>query len=302
MAINYQKTYDTLGHDERLEFQALATKVILEIYPHYRVSPVEAQNADAIYITNQDDNVRIQFPLRELYTRFITTSRTKIDLKETILKDFADMFKTIEDTEYFMNLTDPEWSEAKKYVQPRLTGLRELPDDYEKYVHVPFGEGIVTCFSIFSPQEKLVTRITNEMLEKWEITFDDLYKQAMENFADVTHGMEIVGTGKPRAYLWNEVGYEYAATSLLQGGMRYLIAQTIGSPYRFGIPSSHVFYCWTEFDDEEFQIEMRAMMEREYKRMPSRLSTNIYEVDETGNIKQLKNQPEIPKTPNISNN
>jgi hypothetical protein len=302
MPINYQKTYDTLSYEERAEFQNLTMKVVQEIYPHYSVQPVEPQNPDGIYITNQDGNVRVQFPLRELFTRFVKTAKTRNDLKETILKDFADVFKTIEDTEYFMNLKDPGWNESRDYVQPRLNRIAELPDDPEKYVQTPFGEGVITVVNIVSPDERLVTRVTREMLEKWNISFEELYQKAMDNFADLTDGLELVGTEKPRGCLWNEVGFEYASTGLLLGGLRYLIAQTIGSPYRFGIPSSHRFYCWNEFDDEEFQIEMKALIEREYKSLPSRLSTNIYEVDEQGNMKQLKNQPKIPEKPNLSNN
>ena len=76
MPINYQKTYDTPSYEEGIEFRDMAIEVIQEIYPHYSVRPVEPQNPAAIYITNQDDNVRIQFPLRELYTRF---SQTRIE-------------------------------------------------------------------------------------------------------------------------------------------------------------------------------------------------------------------------------
>jgi hypothetical protein len=302
MPINYQKTYDTLSYEEGIEFRNLTIEVIQEVYPHYKITPFEPQNPDIIFITNQEDNVRIQFPLRDLYTRFTQTARTRTDLKDTILNDYADSFKMLDDVDFFENLTEPEWSEARDFIQPRLVKIEDFPEDLELYVYFPFGEGVVTSLVIYNPVEPMVTRITKEMLEKWNVTADEAHKKAMENFSDLTEGMELVGTGKPHAYLWNEKGTEYAATAILLGGMRYLISQTIGSPFRFGVPSIHAFYCWTELDDEEFQTASRAMIKRQHDTMPGRLTTNIYEVGEDGNIKQLKNQPEIPDTPAISNN
>jgi hypothetical protein len=302
MPINYQKTYDTLSYEEGIEFRDLAIELIQEVYPHYTVKPFQAQNPDVIFITNQEDNVRIQFPLRDLYTRFLQTARTRTDLKNTILDDYAEAFKLIDDSDYFLSRTEPTWSEIRDSIQPRLTKIEEFDDDLELFVYFPFGEGIVTSVVICHSEAEMITRVRKEMLEKWNISVEEAYKKAMDNFANVTEGMELVGSGKPHAYLWNERGTDYSASAILLGGMRYLIAQTIGSPFRFGIPSVHAFYCWTELDDEEFQTASRAMIKRQYDTMPGRLSTNIYEVDENGNIKQLKDQPKIPGTPLTTNN
>jgi len=303
MPINYLKTFNNLSYEEKLEFSNLSIKTIKEIYPHYKVEPVAPNDTEAIYITNQEDNVRIQFPLYELYSRFLQTSKTRIELKEVLLRDFAQVFGKIEDSESFLAETEYEFNEVKHLIQPRLCSIEELDDNFEKYVSIPFGEGVVTTFCIIHTDAPFNTRIRKDLIEKWEVSFEELYKLAMENFSELTDGMPLVGTGKPHAYLWNEEGVNYASTAILLGGMRYLIAQTIGSPFRFGIPSCHLFYCWTELEDEDFQIEMRSMMVREFERLPGKLSTNIYEVDEQGQIKHLKNLPEISKpSQNFSNN
>lgn len=302
MAINYQKMYETLSYEEGIEFRDLTIRTIQEIYPHYNVTPFEAQNPDFIMITNQDDNVRIQFGLRDLYTRFVKTSGTPFELKETILNSYAAMFKQIEDAEQFIDESEPEWVDAKGYIQPRLARIDRFSEGIESYVTIPFGADLVTTFNIYLPEAELVKRISKDLLEKWDVSFEELYKKAMDNFADVTDEMELVGTAKPHGYLWNEKGTEYSATAILLGGMRYLIAQNVGSPYRFAIPSSHRLLCWAELEDEDFQTEMRAMVVREYNQLPERLTTNIYEVDDKGQIKQLKDLPEMPKIPAISNN
>lgn len=302
MQINYQKTYETLSYEEKIEFRDLTIKVIQEVYPHYSLKPFEPQNPDVIYITNQEDNVRIQFPLRDLYARFSQTARTRADLKDTVLSDYASIFKKIEDVEYFQNLKEPEWAEASNLVQPRLTNIEILPDELESFVYFPFGKGVVTAFIIYNSDEKMNAWISKELLEKWNVTAEELNKKALDNLADITEGMEFVGKSKPHDYLWNNKGSDYSASAILLGGMRYLLAQTIGSPYRFCVPSSFVIYSWAELDDEEFQIEMKAMMEREHSRLPGRLSTNIYEVDENGQIKQIKEQPKNPATQSFHNN
>lgn len=301
MPINYQKTYDALSYEEGVEFRDLTIKVIQEIYPHYVIQPAEPQNPWVIYVANQEDNVRIQCPLRDLYNHFVQTARTKSDLKDTILNNYAEILKQVElDVDELDQ--KPIWSEVSDRVHPRLTRIEEFGDDLESLVHLPFGEGVVTAFVISLPEEGMVKWIRKDLLEEWNISFEDLHKKAIDNLGDVTEGIELVGTAKPHSFLWNEKGHDYAATSILLGGMRYLIAQTIGSPYRFCVPSAFVIYSWAELEDEEFQTEMRAMMQREHNRLPGRLSTNIYEVDEKGQIKQIKDLPENPKTPTFSNN
>jgi hypothetical protein len=303
MPVNYQKTYDTLSYEEGIEFRDLVMELIAEIYPYYRVTPFEAQNPDVIYITNQEDNIRIHFPLRDLYTRFSQTARTRTDLKDKILSDYADAFKMLdEDIETLHNSNVPEWTEARDSVEPRLMRIEEFSEDIEEYVFVPFGEGIINCLIIYDEEDRRLTRIRKTTLEKWNITIEELFERAMENFAVKMEGLELVGTAKPRGILWNETGRDYTATAILLGDVRYLIGQTIGTPFRFGVPSSFAFYSWAELDNEDFQIEMKAMIKREYDRQPKRLSTNIYEVNENGDVKQIKNQPEITAPPTISNN
>lgn len=52
-----------------------------------------------------------------------------------------------------------------------------------------------------------------------------------------------------------------------------------------------------DIEDENYQIEQKAKMEREMDRYPSPLTLDIYEVDTTGQIKLVKPQPEIPRVP-----
>jgi len=305
MPINYKKTYDLLSHEEGIEFRDLTIELVKELYPHYSVKPEEIQNPDIIVITNQDDNVRIKLGLRDLYTRFIETARTRTDLKDTILSDYAHAFSKIEDAEYFQNPKEYTWADARDFVQPRLMKIEKFHDDLESFVYFPFGEGLVNAMIICEPDDLMNTRIRKEWLEKWNKTAEEVYIKALENFADVNEGLELVGTGKPHDYLWNQKGRDFSATAILLGSLRYLIAQTIGSPYRFSVPSNFVFFCWAELDDDEFQIEMKALIEREHDRLPGRLSTNIYEVDDKGQIKQIKetkDKPEPPKPQNFSNN
>lgn len=302
MPINYRKTYDKLGFEERIEFRDLTIKAILEIYPHYVVRPLDANNPDAIFIGNQQDNVRVQFPLRDLYARFVSTAQTKSDLKDEIIKCHAPILKMVEDAELIEDTSKLTWSDVKDFVNPRFSRKDEFPN-LEDTVHFPFGEDLVTIFLIDNPSDGgLVTRIGHEMLDRWEITDKDLYKQALDNLSEKMDGIYLKGTEPPHGYIRTDSSEEYAATAILIGGFRYTVAQNIGSPYRFGVPSRYVMIAWCELEDEEFQTEMRAWMKREFERLPSSLTDKIYEVDDKGEIKQLKDLPEIPEPPDFSNN
>ncbi|MEQ1646617.1 MAG: hypothetical protein ABL959_24395, partial [Pyrinomonadaceae bacterium] len=144
--------------------------------------------------------------------------------------------------------------------------------------------------------------VSPAMIEGWEKTQDEVFKEAFDNLEDLAEGIEIVGTNTPRRELWPEKGIHAASTCLLLPSLRYLIDQTIGSPFRFGIPSRHRFYAWVDIEDEKCQIEQKAKMHREMDRYPSPLTSNIYEVDTQGNISLVKPQPQIPPMPLVSNN
>jgi len=303
MAINYQKTYDTLSYEEGIEFRDMTMKVIREIYPHYLVTPESPQNPDVIHVANAENNVRIVCPLRDVYNSFSAKGKTESDLKEIILNEYSHILKQIEKFDLEEQTREFSWIEAQAFVQPRLTRIEEFKGDVEKYVHLKFSEEIITLLALVSPNEDgLIKRITKEQFEKWGITFEELYKKALDNLGELAETMEIIGTGKPKSMLWNETGFEFAASTILLGGMRYTIHQTIGSPYRFGMPSSFVLYFWREFENEEFQIEMKAMIKRSFDTMSSRLSDKIYEVNEKGEIKIVKDIADVPETPLFSNN
>lgn len=302
MPINYKKTYETLSYEESIEFRDLTIKVMREIYPHYIIQPLEAMNPETILITNKQDNVRITFPLYDLYARFSTTGKTKNDLKETLLNAYASMLKMAEDASVIRDDSKLEWLEVKDFVRPRFARRDEFTE-VEDFVYYPFGEDVVTAFVIDDREaEQLVSWVKNSMLEKWNIAKDDFMKKAMENFAKMCNELEMVGTMPPRGFLRSDSSLDIAATAILIGGIRHMIAENVGKPFRLGIPSRFVFFAWGELEDEEFQTEMSAMMKREFSRLPSKLTTNIYEVDEKGQIKQLKDQPKAPEVPKTSNN
>lgn len=301
MAVNYQKVYDNLDVDERIEFRDLTIKAILEIYPHYVVRPFQPGNPDLIFIGNQQENVRVRFPLYDLYAHFALTGKTKADLKDKILLLYADMLKTVEDSELVPDYSTVTWADVSKAVIPRLMRREELAE-IDSYAFLPFDNDLVTAFVTAVPQEaNLQLWITKEMIERWNVNEQQLWERAMDNFGDLTDGLEVVKTVSPHSYMRTDSNQEFAATAVLLAGFRYLISQYLGSPYRFGMPSRYILYAWSEFDDEDFQKEMKAMMTREFNRLPSKLTTNIYEVDDKGQIKLLKNQPEITP-PDVSNN
>ncbi len=302
MPINYKKTYENLDYDERMELRDLSIKAIREIYPDYIVQPLNPNDPDIIFIRNQQNNVRVKMGLRLIYVRFVDTARTKNDLKDIIYDHFAPMLKMVEDVELIKDHSNLTLAEAKDRLYPRLARKDEFPN-VEDIVSFPFGEDLVTAFFYDDPDEEgLLTRVSREMCDRWEISDQELYKIAMKNFMERMPALDLVGTEPPHGYLRTDSSDEYTATAILIGDFRYTVAQTIGTPFRFGVPSRYLIIAWSELDDEEYQIEMRAWMKREFDRLPSRLTEKIYEVNDKGEVSQLKNLPELPTIPRTSNN
>ena len=276
-------------------------KVILEIYPHYIVRPLEVGNVEVLFIGNKQDNVRINFPLYDSYAHFAGTAKTKQDLKDVLLFVYADMLKMVEDSSFVSDDSKSSWIDVRDRVRTRLSNRNEFRNP-DNYVGFPFGEEVMTTFVIEVEGESLVNFVTKKMLANWDISEQQLLETAMNNLMERADNLQLAGTAPPRGYLWTDSKEEFAATTILIGGVRETVAQNIGVPFRFGIPSRYIFYAWAELEDEEFQIQMKAMMEREFERLPSKLTTKIYEVNEQGQIKQLKDQPETKTPPHISNN
>lgn len=298
--INYQKVWATLDLDEKIAFRDMTIKAVQEIYPHYIVRPLEPHDADRFFVGNKQDNVRVKVPLRDLFARFSVTGKSNADLKDAIFNEYAGILNQAEDVSVAMDMPDFTWNDVRDHARPQHVRLNEIPDGK---IHYLFGDEVVTALVFDRPQEGVMYWITKEMLARWERTEEELFKEAMENLAELADGIEIVGTNTPRHELWPEKGPQFASTALLLPSLRYLIAQTIGgSPYRFGIPSRHRFYAWIDIDDENYQREMKAKMERELDRYPSYLTSKIYEVDTKGQIQLVKPQPEIPPVPFTSNN
>ena len=296
--IDYRQVWTTLGLEERLAFRDRSIRAVQEIYPHYIVRAVTPGDGERFFVANKQDNVRMTVSLRDLFVRWSTSGKTHEALKEAIFNEYTGVLNMAEDVSATVE-PDFAWDDIKDEVRLQHVRLDEIP---EGKLHMPFGDEVVTAYVIDRPDEGLMYWVTDDMRVMWDVTAEDLLKRSMENLARLAHGIQFAGLETPHQELWSHEGHGFASTCLLISPIRYLIAQTIGSPFRFGIPSRHRFYAWTDIDDENFQIKMKAKMQREMDRYPSPLTSKIYEVDTQGQIKLLKPQPEVPQVPLVSNN
>ncbi|MBV9240525.1 MAG: hypothetical protein JO314_00825 [Acidobacteria bacterium] len=297
--IDFKRVWTSLSLDEKIAFRDRAIKAVQEIYPHYIVRPLSPGDAERFFVGNKQENVRAQVPLRDLFARYSISGKTHDGLKEAIFSEYTGVLNHIEDASLVAEEPDLSWNDIKDVVRLQHVRNEQIPAGK---LHLPFGDEVASAYVIDRPREGLMYWVTDELRETWGVTAEDLLKLSMENLAHLADGMDFAGLETPHQELWNHEGLPFASTCLLIAPIRYLIAQTIGSPYRFGIPSRHRFYAWTDIEDEKFQIEMRAKMQREMDRYPSPLTSKIYEVDTQGQIKLIKPQPEVPQVPLISNN
>jgi len=287
--INFHQTWTELPQDEKVEFRDRVIAAVQEIYPHYIVRPREPENADVFFVGNKQDDVRITVPLRDLYIRFSSTGKTHEDLKETIFAEYTGMLNLADDAAIIEEMPEFKWIDVREFVRPQHVRNNELAGDNISFA---FGADVSTALIISRPQDQLAYAITQEMLDSWDMELNDVFTVAMDNLANISDGLEIVGVKTPHDELWNEKGAEWSSTCLLLPNMRQLLAETFGvSRYRFGIPSRHRFYAWTDIDDEQRQLDMKAKLEQAMETLPKALTSTIYEVDAQGQISIVKPQP-----------
>lgn len=274
--------------EEEIAFRDRVMKIIRELYPDYIVRPHDSGKPDMIFIGNKQDNVRIHFPTHDVFARFAQTGRTNTDLKDVVLDHFADMLRLAEDADLIVETDDVPWFEAQQNLELMLTGIYEIEPFKDEILCQPFGTNIVVCPVINNPSNNLIGRIKRIRLEQWSVTEDVVFQRAFENLSHACDGFELVGVPPPHGHLRNEKSNGNGASSILVRGIRELIGENIGLPFRFGIPSRHLFYAWAELEDKEFQQEMRTLMAKEMKRLPSRLTDDIYQVDENLRIAHIK--------------
>lgn len=270
-----------LPFDEMAAFRDRVIAAVQEIYPHYVVRPVSDDVAEAFFVGNKQDDVRMTVPLRDLYIRFNLTERTHEDLKDTIFSEYAGMLNLADDAAIFDEQYEPTWDDVIQYSRPQHRRMTELSGPH---IVMPFGEDVCTTLIIDRPQDQISYTINQEMLDRWDKTFDDVYQIAMGNLSTMAEGLEIVGTMTPYKKLWNELGVEWASVTLLLPAMRQTLAETIGSPFRFAIPSRHRLYAWVDLDNQERQSAMKAQITQEIEQWPNALTTTIYQVNEKGEI------------------
>lgn len=284
-----QTNWNELPFDQMAAFRDRVIATVKEIYPHYIVRPVEPHIAEGFFVGNKQDNVRMTVPLRDLYIRFNLTERSDEDLKETIFSEYAGMLNLADDVAEIEEQYEPTWNDVLKYARPQHRRMSELVGPH---IVMPFGQDVCTTLIIDRPQDQIVYTINQEMLDRWVESFEEVFKIAMDNLSNMADGLEIVGTVTPHQKLWNESGVEWASVCLLLPHMRYTLAETIGSPFRFAIPSRHRFYAWVDLQNEEHQAAMKAQIEQEIEKWPNALTTTIYEVDTQGNISIPNPQPQ----------
>lgn len=297
--INYQKNWFNISIEEKIAFREKVMAAVRELYSHMNVRSAEAGDVDHFLIENKENTVRITAPLRDVYYRFMISAKTTDDLKTTIIEEFGAVINKTDDPEELAKEPEFAWIDIKDLVRLQLLRIENIP---AYTIDLPFGGEVAAAFIIDKRDEELSYFIKPAMLDSWNMTQDELYPVAMANLSSLASGFEIVGTHTPRKEMWNEDGAPFSSTSLLLPSMRELLAQNVGLPFRFGIPSIFRFYAWADIADEKYQIEMKAKMERELKRLPHPLSDMIFEVDEKGQISVVKPQPVVPPVPLTSNN
>lgn len=264
---------------------------------------------DSLNIRCDEDNISPNIYLNEFYKKYEAENLSM----EEILEDIADYNHEHE----ILGIQDisgiNDYDQVKDKIIPKIVNAEMNADVLEKCSHTDLADLTVTYFVILAEGEngRVLTAVTNEMMEKYGITTEELHNTAIANmdahspckFEDLYDTLAAMVADsmfggdkdmarkalmpdvpedelKPLYVVSNELG-SYGAASILNNNFMDSIKEQIGDDV-FMIPSSvHEFIAVPNNDNlsaEELQ-QMVADVNCNVVAPTDKLSDNVYKYD-----------------------
>ncbi|MGD9561192.1 MAG: DUF1444 family protein [Pyrinomonadaceae bacterium] len=173
------------------------------------------------------------------------------------------------------------WEQAKPRLMPQL-----MPAEFNSklpLVSSDFGNGISLGFVLDT--EESYSYVSHNDIEGWSVAESEVREAATENLKDRTRGMEMLTIPGDNAFAIVNTRDGFDAVRISLPGMRTFFAESIGSPFYFGIPNRDFLICWSANGDKEFQMQMRSQISADFDQQPYPLSRCAFEVTEENEIR-----------------
>ncbi len=173
-------------------------------------------------------------------------------------------------------------SVAKPRVMPRIQPLSIFEHlDEEQVAHVPFVNDTVIVFVLDMPQ--MTVSITVEQMMRWGLQIDDLDQIARENLDNYAPDLQIQlvdsSEGGRAAIVSRQDGYD--AARLLLDSLHDRLAPELHGDFYVAAPARDMFLALS-CDPDEFVQRLCDRVQREYKRLPYPITTDLFVVTRDG--------------------
>ncbi len=173
-------------------------------------------------------------------------------------------------------------SVAKPRIMPRIQPVAIFDHlDQEQVAHIPFVNDTIVVFVLDMPQ--MTVSITVEQMLRWGLQIDDLDRIARENLDGYAPDLEIQlvdsSEGGRAAIVARQDGYD--AARLLLDSLHNRLAPELDGDFYVAAPARDMFLALS-CDPDEFVQRLCDRVQREYKRLPYPITTDLFVVTRDG--------------------
>lgn len=169
-----------------------------------------------------------------------------------------------------------DWDEARRRV--RVQFIRSEYANRFPVITYPFAGEVVIAVAIDRPHA--YSYASPRDLERWAVTEDSLYQEAIANLEDASAGIQIHATEAPERLIAIQTADGYDAARLLLPAMRELAIDHLGEPYYAAIPNRDFLIMWSSPNSEEFQGLVRKQVRQDFESQPYPLTSTVFVVSE----------------------
>ncbi len=179
--------------------------------------------------------------------------------------------------------TEPPLDDVRDRIMPMLYPESVWRESFPNFVARPWIANLMVLYVVDESQAYWYIR--NDLLERWQLTQDELHALAIKNLGDYfeEHGMELMLTGEESGarMLLPSRPDAYNTSRLLSESFHKSMQEVLGREFAAGIPNRD-FFVAVSLDSETTVEHIRQKIAEDYARMDHPLSDRLLLVSSDG--------------------
>jgi uncharacterized protein YtpQ (UPF0354 family) len=252
------------GTDSDREFQDRVCSILAESFPETK--PVASDDPLIVEVG------KLKIGLSNIRANFNASNRSDEDLRNIVEAYVAALVET----EGQLEAETPSWDAAAPILMPQLVNPDRFGDI--SVLSIPFCADVRIAFVLDS--ERTFRYVADEMFEAWDVNIKEVLDRAVANLE--LRSADLAATVVPENLFAVRTMDSFDAARVLSPKIREVIAETVGSPFCFGVPNRDFLVCWPK--NAEMSAVWGTQVKIDSQEQPYPISGNIFECDEHGEI------------------